>query len=278
MKSKLLFLLLVLSSIYGHAQIKLPAASPKATIQQTIGFTNITIAYSRPGKRNRILFGEKGLLPYGELWRTGANAATKLTFNTKIKINDISLNEGEYALLTIPGNKEWKINLYTYASTNWLSYASKEPLVSFSIPAVTSTEVKESFHIYFDNITLKSGTLILHWDTVKINIPVTTEIQDQALSNISKNLSGPSSLDYFQAAVYLHDTKTDLNKALEYIEKAVVSDPLFFQIHRKALILHDLGRKEEAIIAAKASLDLAKKAKNNDFIRLNERFIAQSSQ
>ena len=278
MKSRLLFLLIVLSSTYGHTQINLPAASPKATVQQTIGFTDITVTYSRPSKRDRILFGEYGLLPYGELWRTGANAATKLTFNNKIKINDISLNEGEYTLLTVPGIKEWKINLYPYESTNWLSYASKEPIVSFSIAARTSTEIKESFHIYFDNITLKSGTLVLHWDTIKINIPIITETHDQALSNISKNLSGPSSLDYFQAAVYLHDTQTDLIKALEYIEKATASDSQFFQMHRKALILNDMGRKEEAIIAAKASLNLAKKAKNKDFIRLNERFIAQSSQ
>ena len=278
MKSKLLFILLVLSSIYGHTQINLPAASPNAKVQQTIGFTDITIAYSRPSKRDRILFGEKGLLPYGELWRTGANAATKLTFSTKIKINDISLNKGNYALLTIPGIKEWRINMYTYESTNWLSYITKEPITSFTVTTQTSTEVKESFHIYFDNITLTSGILVLHWDTVKINIPVATEIQDQALNNIAKKLSGPSSLDYFQAAVYLHDTQTELTKALEFIEKATASDPQFFQMHRKALILNDLGRKEEAIIAAKTSLNLAKKAKNNDFIRLNELFIAQSSQ
>lgn len=278
MKSKLLFLLLVLSSMYGRAQIKLPAASPNATVQQTIGFTDITVAYSRPSKRDRILFGEKGLLPYGELWRTGANAATKLTFSSKIKMNDISLNVGEYALLTVPGIKEWKINLYSYASTNWLSYASKEPLVSFSVEAQTSSDIKESFHIYFDDITLKSGTLVLHWGTVKINIPIIIENHDLALSNISKKLSGPSSFDYFQAAVYLHDTQTDLTKALEYIEKATASTPQFFQMHRKALILKDLGKKEEAVIAAQSSLELAKKAKNKDFIRLNEHFIAQSSQ
>ncbi|WP_405208612.1 DUF2911 domain-containing protein [Aquimarina sp. LLG6339-5] len=273
-----IFLFSIITVATVNAQLKVPALSPSSTTTQTVGLTEIKIEYSRPSKRNRIIFGENGIIPFGELWRTGANAATKISFNDDLTISGTVLKKGSYTILTKPDESNWKVYFYTYKSGNWNTYINQKPIASFTTKTIEKKEVSESFLIYIDTITLDSAELVFSWGTTKIILPLKFDTHEKTMSNIEKTLSGPSNFDYFQAALYLHETQKDLNTALNYIQKVTKAEnPLFFQVYRESLILADMNRKPEAITVAKKSLELSKKAGNKDLIRLNERNIKKWS-
>ncbi|MBP2831127.1 DUF2911 domain-containing protein [Aquimarina sp. U1-2] len=274
---KVLFMSIMMV-ITANAQLRVPALSPSSKTIQTVGLTEIEIEYSRPSKRDRTIFGEDGIIPYGELWRTGANAATKITFSDDLLISETPIKKGSYAILTKPGKNSWDLYVYSYESQNWSTYVDRTPIASFTIDRIKSNQVVETFLMYIDQITLNSAQLIFTWDTTKIVLPLKFMTHEKTMAAIYKTLSGPSTFDYFQAALYLHEAQEDLEKALTYIQKATKNEnALFFQVYREALILADLDRKTEAILAAKRSLALSKKAKNKDFIRLNEKNIKEWS-
>jgi len=261
-----------------NAQIEIPALSPSSKTSQTIGLTTIDIEYSRPSKRNRTIYGENGILPYNEFWRTGANAATKITFSDDIVLFDTPLKKGTYTILTKPNASRWEIYFYEYNSSNWNTYINLTPVTSFNTNTITLKDSLETFMIYIDQISLDSAQLVFAWDNTKIIIPISVQVHQKTMANIEKVLSGPTNFEYFQAALYLHEAQQELDKALAYIQKVTKSEnPLFFQVHREALILADLNRKTEAIASAKRSLELSKKAGNKDFIRLNQKFIEKWS-
>ncbi len=273
-----IFLFSIITVATVNAQLKVPALSPSSKTTQTVGLTEIEIEYSRPSKRNRIIFGENGIIPFGELWRTGANAATKISFNDDITISGTILKKGTYTILTKPEKSNWQVYFYSYKSGNWNTYVNQKPIASFTTKTIEKKEISESFLIYIDSITLDSAELVFSWDTIKIILPLKFNTYEKTMSNIEKTLSGPSNFDYFQAALYLHETQRDLNTALSYIQKVTKAEnPLFFQVYRESLILADMDRKLEAITVAKKSLELSKKAGNKDLIRLNERNIKKWS-
>ncbi|MBQ0734874.1 DUF2911 domain-containing protein [Aquimarina celericrescens] len=273
-----IFFISIITVSTVSAQLTVPALSPKSKTTQTVGLTEIEIEYSRPSKRNRTIFGENGIIPYNELWRTGANAATKITFTADVTIFETSIKKGSYAILTKPGKNSWKIYFYTYTSGNWNTYLDQAPIASFTTKHIKLNEALETFLIYMDQITLDSAQLVFAWDQVKIAVPIKFDTHKKTMASIEKTITGPTDFDYFQAALYLHEAQRDLDKALIYIQKATRGkNPLFFQVYREALILADLDRKTEAITAAKKSLELSKKAKNKDFIRLNEKNIKKWS-
>ncbi len=271
-------ILAILFSASSFAQLKTPAASPSAKVIQTVGLTDIEIHYSRPGTRDRTIFGPDGVVRYGNFWRTGANAATKIIFSDDVTISDKELKAGTYALLTKPEASIWTFNFYSYESGNWTSYVKKEPVTSVRTQKTTVSDSIETFTISLDNITMETADLVFSWENTKVTLPVKVEVHKKTMAGIEKMLAGPSSFDYFRAALYLHERGQDLNTALQYIQKATKGEnPRFFQVHREALILADLGRKAEAIAVAKKSLELSKKAGNDDFIRLNEKSIKEWS-
>ncbi|MCK8523741.1 DUF2911 domain-containing protein [Aquimarina sp. D1M17] len=273
-----LIFIIILSTTFVNAQITIPALSPKAKTTQTVGLTTIDIEYSRPSKRGREIFGNQGLLPNGEFWRTGANTATKITFGDDIKILNALVKKGSYTILTKPGASQWEVYFYPYQSGNWTSYTSQEPILKLNAKAIKLNDVVETFLINIDQISLQNAALVFSWDRTKIVLPLQVEVHEKTMKNITKVLSGPSDFDYFQAALYLHEAGKDLDTALEYIQKVTKGENArFFQVYREALILADLGRKKEAVLASQKSLELAKKAKNNDFIRLNQKFIENQS-
>ncbi|MCF6298186.1 MAG: DUF2911 domain-containing protein [Flavobacteriaceae bacterium] len=275
---KLFILLPVFFSLSVNAQLKTPSLSPPTKIEQTIGLTKIVIDYSRPSTRGRVIFGKDGLLPHNELWRTGANNATKITFSTDVSIDKNKLEKGNYTILTIPKKDVWQLNWYPYEDINWNTYIKKEPLLVLIVPVNNTSSHIETFEIHFQDITLNSASLILEWEHSSLRIPIQINQKEKVLKNIEVALAGPNSFDYFFAALYLHETKIDLNKALEYIQKATSSDnALFFQVTREALILKDLKKNKEALIAAKRGLSLSEKVGNNDFIRLNKKIIQELS-
>ncbi|MEW7289320.1 DUF2911 domain-containing protein [Aquimarina sp. 2304DJ70-9] len=262
----------------SFSQLKTPAASTSAKIIQTVGLTNIEIHYSRPSAKGRKIFGTDGVVLFDKLWRTGANAATKITFDDNVTVAGKELKAGAYAILTKPGASAWNIYFYPYNSGNWTSYVEKEPIATVTGNSKKVSDLVETFTISINNITMETADLIFAWENTKVTLPIKVEVHKKTMASIEKTLAGPTTFDYFRAALYLHESGKDLDTALEYIQKATKgNNPRFFQVHREALILADLGRKTEAITVAKRSLALAKKAGNDDFVRLNEESIKEWS-
>lgn len=275
MKTTILLLFLLIPAITS-AQITIPSLSSSAYIKQTIGLTDITVDYSRPSAKGRVIFGESGLLPTDELWRTGANNATKISFTSSVSILGHDVEEGNYTILSIPGEKVWMINWYPYESTNWNSYVEKEPLFTLELNVEETETHVETFEISFQDISLNSASISLKWENTLIQIPIKVNENEQILKSIERTLAGPSNSDYFQAALYLHESKGDLTKALEYIQVVTASENAqFFQVTREAQILLELGKNKEALNVAKRGLSLSEEIGNNDFIRLNKKIIRQ---
>lgn len=270
MKKIILFVCAGFLSLAGNSQIQVPQASPSGTIEQQVGLTNVEINYSRPGVKGRKIFGD--LVPYNERWRTGANNNTTITFDTKVNIGGKELPEGTYAIYTVPKENEWEVIFYK-DNNNWgLPQEWDESKVALR----TTAQVQEmpfpmeTFTILIDDIENDSAALNFIWENTVANLTFDVPSNEMAMANIERVMAGPSAADYFMAASYLHDEKKDLEKAYEWVNKAIeMGEPAFFILRRKALIEADLGMKEEAIATAKQSLAAAEKAGNQDYVKLN---------
>ncbi len=272
----ILFVVGILTLTLG--QIRTPAPSPSASLKQTVGLTDISVEYSRPSVKGRTIFSADGLVPFGKIWRTGANSAVKITFSDDVTVEGKALEAGSYAILTRPGATSWDINFYPYESSGWGSYVEKDPAASVTVHSHQMTEKVESFLIVFDELSSDGGTLGFLWENTYVPVKIGVEVDSRVMADIEKTMAGPSAGDYFAAASYMHDSGKDLNKALMYVQKATHTDnPRFWQVRREALILADLGRKSEAVQVAKRSLELAQKAGNDDYVRMNEKSIKEWS-
>jgi hypothetical protein len=271
---KYILLTLIFWSLASYAQLKTPAQSPSASVSQSIGLTEIEIEYSRPSARGRIIFGENGLLPNGAFWRVGANAATKISFSEDILIQESILKQGVYTVLAKPNAQTWELNWYNYDGSNWNAYVEKEPVLSQTLPVIKTSNLVETMELSFQDVTMDRANLVLAWEHTTIKIPVRVDEKERILKTINSTLSGPNSFEYYQAALYLHETQTNLEEALTYIQKVTAQDDaLFFQVTREALILRDLKRNKDAVSVANSALVLSKKAGNNDFVKLNQQLI-----
>lgn len=274
------FLLIALLGVMSVAegQIRTPAASPSSKLIQTVGLTEITLEYSRPSVKGRKIFAADGIVPLGQVWRTGANAVSKITFSDDVTVEGTSLKAGSYAILTKPGSATWDVHFYTYETGNWGSYVDKEPA---AIATVTSEGLPvnvETFTISLGELTNTSATLEFIWANTYVPVKIGVEVDSRVMADIERVMAGPSTNDYFNAGTYLHESGKDLNKALMYVQKATnVESPRYWQLRREALILADLNRKAEAMVAAKKSLALAKEAGNDDYVRMNEKSIKEWS-
>lgn len=258
------------------AQIQTPAPSPAAEVEQAVGLTDIQINYSRPGVKGRTVFAEDGLVPYGKVWRFGANAATKFTFDKDVMVAGEAMDAGEYAVLCKPMAKEWMLMFYPYESGNWGSYLDKEPAATVSVKTMKSPTMVERMRFTVDNIEMTGADIVFAWDKTMVKIPVAVHTEKQVEASIAAVMAGPAPDDYYAAASYYHDMDKDLNKALEWIKVATdVDNPRFWQVRRKALILADMGKKADAIEAAKMSMKLAEKAGNDDYVRMNKASIEE---
>ncbi|MDB4292847.1 DUF2911 domain-containing protein [Maribacter sp.] len=266
----------LLWALTSRAQLQLPAQSPGAQITQTIGLTEVEISYSRPSARDRVIFGPDGLLPNGEFWRVGANAATKITFSGDVYIDDNLLAKGSYTLLAKPGVKTWTLNWYSYTTTDWNDYVSIAPLLSLKATVQQTATAIESLELHFQDITMNSAKLLLEWERSRFEIPIRVDEKEKIAKDIIQTLVGPDIFDYYAAALYLHENQTELERALEYVQKVTASPKaLFFVVTREALILQDLGRTTAAKKVAERGIALSRKAGNKDFIRMNMKIINQ---
>ncbi|WP_456377985.1 DUF2911 domain-containing protein [Lutibacter sp.] len=273
--------LIILSIIIGftstvNAQIKTPQPSPASKLEQVVGLTDVTLEYSRPAMRGRTIFG--GLVPYGKVWRTGANANTKITFSDNVIIDGQKLVKGTYAIYTIPNKTSWDVIFYSDAN-NW---GTPKDWDESKVAAKTTVEVHpmdmkiESFTMSFDDLKTNSAVLGMLWENVYVGVKFEVPTDKIVSKSIDVIMSGPSESDYFQAATYYHTEGKDLKQALAWIKKATAGDdPEFWYLRRMSLIQADLGDKKGAIATAKKSLEGAKKANNADYIKMNEESIAE---
>ena len=272
----LLCIVAMLFSIAAMGQIKTPAPSPTSTTTQAVGLTEITVEYSRPSKKGRTIFAADGLVPHGELWRTGANSVTKISFSDDVTVGGKALTAGSYGILTKPGLSSWEVHFHPYDGRNWSSYKTKTPAATVSaevMPLSGNVEV-ESFTIHFGNLKDDGCLLEFLWDKTMVGLEIGVNVDERVMKNIDNVLAGPTPGDYYTAASYYYSAGKDLNKALGWVQKATgVAEPRFWQVRREAEILAGLGRYKEAIEVANKSKELARAADNKDYIKINEKNI-----
>jgi len=282
MKKIIFVLAMTIANFVINAQVKTPAPSPHASLSQTVGLTEVSVDYSRPSAKGRTVFGD--LVPFGKLWRTGANANTTVTFSEDVVIKGTTLKKGKYALFTTPKADMWEVIFYT-DTDNWGTPenwdVNKVALSTFVDPIVLGNNV-ESFTISVNNLTNDSATLDISWEKTMASIKFEVPTQKMAMASIDKALAGPSAGDYFSSAQYYFQSNGDLNKALEYVNKAVSmakagEDVPFWHLRLKSLIQAKLGDKAGAIATAKLSLANAEKAKNDDYVKMNNDSIKEWS-
>jgi len=279
MQTKLLTLVLILSAFTFQAQIKTPAPSPSAKIEQAIGLSDVSVDYSRPAMRGRTIYGD--LVPYGKLWRTGANMRTKFTTSTDLSIEGEELKKGSYAILTIPNKDTWDVIFYT----EYEAGGAPATLDESKVAAKVTVKVHpmdgnmENFTFGFGELSdSSSGMMHIMWEKTRVSLKIETPTDEIASKSIEKVIAGPSANDYFGAASYYHSTGKDLNKALEWVTKAVEMNPdAFWMSRQKSLIQADLGDKKGAIASAQTSLAVAEKAGNADYVKMNKESIAEWS-
>lgn len=279
---KRLFVLSVLMcstllSVVSQAQINTPQPSPSAIITQKVGVTDITISYSRPGVKGRKIFGD--LVPYGKLWRTGANAPTKLTFSGEVSLEGKPIPAGDYSLFTIPGATEWTVivNKDTKASTN--EYKQEEDVARFTVKPTTMASKVENFTIQFSDLNAGKANLDLMWDNTLVRMKMTTDVDSKVMAEIKEKVIKAKPTDpnvYFQAASYYYETGKDMKQALAWVNKATKKEPKFWMVHLKAKIQAKMKDYKGAVASANQSIELAKTAKNDDYVRLNEKLIAET--
>lgn len=257
------------------AQINTPKPSPHCLLSQEVGFNEITLDYCRPSVKGRVIFGD--LVPYGKIWRTGANASTKIKFKDDVSIEGHDVPAGEYALYTIPDKEEWTIIFHT-VTTYWgvgKDYKESDDLFRFKVKPIIHKKSIETMTIEFSDITSSDCDLEIKWEFTVVKFKIKTDIDKKVMAEIDDKMKGVTQATYYQSAVYYLENDKDLNKALEWIDKALVNNEQFWILSQKAAILAKMGKYKEAIGIAEKSKKLAAAANNEDFVKQNEKSIAE---
>ena len=255
--------------------LNMPQASSTQTLTQDFGLGKITVNYSRPNVRGRVIFG--GLEQYGKVWRTGANSATTIKFTDEVKFEGQTVPAGEYGLFTIPGKDEWTVIL-SKGAQQWGAYTYKESddLLRVKVKPVTLKDKVESFTIQFANVYPTSSQLQLMWDNTSVSVNLTTDIDARVMANIEEAMKGEKK-PYMQAAQYYFNNGKDLNKALEWMNAAEAADPKAPWIkYWKARMQLKAGDKKGAAATAEAGISAAKAMNNEEYIRLNSAVLAEA--
>lgn len=266
----------MLFSASSRAQIKMPAPSPLSKVTQAVGLNDITVTYSRPSAKGRKVFGD--IVPFDQKWRTGANQSTKITFAEDVKVEGKDVKAGDYALVTIPGKTEWTIILHKNVNMGGnlgKDYKADEEVANFKVKPTTLANKVETFTINFTDLTMNAANIELSWENTAVKFNVSTDVDTRVMKDINEKMAGVNAATYYQSARYFYDTNKDINKAVEYINKAAEMDPKFWIVHLQAQILAKAGQKDKAIEAAKRSSQLAKEADNSDYVTMNEKLIAE---
>lgn len=261
-------------------KITTPQPSPKATVEQRVGLTDVSIEYSRPGVRGRTIFGD--LVPFGKTWRTGANSNTKITFSSDISIQGQTLKAGSYGLYSVPNKNSWEVIFYTDSDKNGVPRDWDDSKVA----AKTTVNVQafpinvETFTISINDVTSTSAVLGILWEKTYVAVTFEVPTDEMVSETIDAVMAAtPKAGDYYNAAIYYRQQDLDIKKANEWMEKAMslTKKPAFWQLRQQSLIYAKLGDTEKAIAVAKKSLELSKEAGNEAYIKMNTQSLAEWS-
>lgn len=255
-----------------NAQIETPQPSPFSKMEQKVGLTDVTLEYSRPNMRGRTVFGD--LIPYGEVWRLGANQNTKIMFSTDVTVGGKTLKAGTYAMYAVPNEKSWDVIFYTDAN-NWgtpqkwdeAKVAAKVSAETYQLPMQI-----ETFTMSFDDLSSGGATLGIMWSDVYVGVNFEVPSDKMVSASIDKIMNGPGAGDYYAAAVYYLQEGKDMKQAKEWIDKAMsmTPKPMFYQLRQQSLIYAKAGDKKGAIEIAKKSLAASEAAGNMDYVKMNK--------
>ncbi len=267
---------LVVLSFVTNAQIATPQPSPGASFTQNVGMSEIKVEYSRPSMKGRKIFG--GVVPFDELYRLGANSATKFTTTDSITIAGKGLAKGTYIMMAKPGKTQWEIIFNKNPTVSVFNYKPEDDVLKVNVPSQELPFTVESFTIMVGDITNTSASLDILWDKTIVRIPFTNDVDSKVMAQIKQKLDGPTQNDYYAMSTYYFEVGKDSKQALEFVDKALdKGKPQFWMLRHKSLVQAKIGDKKGAIESAKKSLALAQEAKNNDYIRMNEASIKEWS-
>jgi hypothetical protein len=274
-----IFLLLIFAASAVEAQVVTPAASPAGSVTTSVGLVDIKIDYARPRAKGRKIFGTEAgvLVPYGQIWRTGANNGTVISFSDDVTVEGTAVPKGQYLLFTWPGATEWTVALYKDVTLggNTGGYDKSKEAANFKVKADKLTEKVETFTIQIGDISddSKNAKIQLAWENTSVKFGVKVDYDAKVMKSIEANTK-VSPNNYFQAAVYYLENGKDLNQALTWVNEAAKANPnAYWVLHQKAKIQKALGDKKGATETATASLNAAKEAKNRDYQMMNEDLI-----
>jgi Protein of unknown function (DUF2911) len=273
MKKLLIAAFAVCTLFTADAQLKTPAPSPTQTIKQDFGLSSVELSYSRPAMKGRKVFGD--LVPFGKVWRTGANQATTITFGEEVMIGGKKVAAGKYGLLSIPDKNSWTLIISKQTDvTSPSAYKEDMDVVRVTAETMKTKDNVESFTMQFADLKSNSCALHIMWEGTAVALPITVDVETKVMGQIDQ-LMNKDNRPYFNAAMYYMDNGKDLNQALAWFDKAVEGNPTAFWIHhQRANCLAKLGKKAEAKVAAEKSKELATTAKNDDYVKLNEKLLA----
>ncbi|WP_430409162.1 DUF2911 domain-containing protein [Kordia sp.] len=277
---KLLLACFLTAGISVQAQIETPQPSPSSKLTQTVGLTEVTVEYSRPAVKGRKIFGD--LVPYGQMWRTGANANTKITFSDDVTIGDTSVKAGTYAIFTKPTAQTWEVIIYNDVS-NWgtpQKWDDAKVVAKTTAPVNTMPYSAESFTIGIENLSNSGADLSFSWDKTYVVVPFRVPTDRKTTASIDKVMAGPAAGDYFSSARYFLEEGKDMDKAKMWIDKAVEmtsEQPRFWYLRQQSLIYAKMGKKAAAVKIAKQSMALAQDAGNGDYVKMNKDSIKEWS-
>ena len=276
---KTIILLFTIVSLVAEAQIQTPSPSPSGSVFTVVGLTDVKIDYFRPSVKGRKIFGTDAsvLLPYGRIWRTGANSGTKISFSDDVKVEGIAVPKGEYLIFTWPGAAEWTVSLYKDITLggNTDGYDKSKEAANFKVKPEKLTEKIETLTINIGDISPdnKTAKVQLAWENTSVKFSIAVEYDEKVMQSIEANTK-VNPFNYFGAAVYYLENGKDLNQALEWINLAATGmQDAFWITHQKAKIQKALGDKTGALATANASLESSKKANNRDYQMMNESLI-----
>ncbi len=265
----------LMGSLYAsQAQpIRTPQPSVAQTVKQEFALGSVEVNYARPSKKGRAIFGD--LVPYGAIWRTGANAATTITFSDEVIIGDKKVPAGKYGLLTIPDKSEWTVIITKQTDvTSPGAYKQDQDVARVKVAPVAMPLTVETFMITFDNATSSSIDMVMLWDQTAVSVPIKMEVDSKVMAQINNTMTKDNK-PYFQAAMYYMENGKDLNQANTWFDKAIDQNPQAYWVyHQKANCLAKMGKKADAITVANKSLDMARAANNPDYVTLNQKLIA----
>ncbi|WKN30954.1 DUF2911 domain-containing protein [Porifericola rhodea] len=260
----------------AFAQLNTPAPSPFSKVSQVVGLTEVEIAYSRPAMRGRGIYGD--LVPYDKVWRTGANAATKISFSEPMEIEGKQLEAGEYSIFSIPGKNEWTIILNKDAKASTAQYDEAKDAARFTVNTQKSKMDHESFTIMFSDVKDNSAAINIAWENTVVQFSITDpDVDEKVMGQIKEQIPNAGNNDnvYFAAASYYYENDKDLQQAAEWIDKAVeINSEKFWVMHLQAKIHAKLNNNDKAKQAAEKSKELAQKAGNADYVKLNDKLLS----